>query len=254
MPRHYPLRTRGFTLLELLVVIAIIAVVMGLLLPAVQKVREAAARMQCQNNFKQLGVALHNFHDANGALPPYGYDFNPGPVDNALGPQIQGHSAFSQILPYIEQDNLLKLARLDRSAIDSRNLPPPIGTCLVGEARVKRFECPSAPTRNVDYGPYFAQFGLIPFGVPYLLGYTDYAPIRGAHSTFLATCAPGMTFSQPTSEIGAMGRKTTYPKVTDTKLTDITDGTSNTILLVEDAGRQSNYVRGSNRRSVCCCS
>src|SRR3954453_9639241 len=125
----------GFTLIELLVVIAIIAILIGLLLPAVQKVREAAARTQCSNNLKQLGLAAHNCHDTYGVLPPFSNDTdssgNTLPI--AQGPFAgQYGTVFFWLLPFIEQDNLYK--QQNGNVYNGGHTKP-----------VKTFQCPSDP-------------------------------------------------------------------------------------------------------------
>src|SRR5215813_12556787 len=116
--RRHVLSRPGFTLIELLVVIAIIAVLIGLLVPAVQMVRESANRIQCVNNLKQLGLAAHNYHDTHKHLPP-AIGYYPTARNGVFG------SYFFHLLPYVEQDNLF------RSALGSVPFPPPDGPTTV---------------------------------------------------------------------------------------------------------------------------
>src|SRR3954468_19881746 len=147
---------RAFTLIELLVVIAIIAVLIGLLLPAVQKVREAAARSTCQNNLKQIALAAHGYHSANGILPPGQVGNRPTGTPpryaNGNGCYL-GELTF--MLPYLEQDAVYRIFQVDWSA------SPPTGNpwWTVGEnvrasrARIKTFLCPSDSLEEVMDNP-----------------------------------------------------------------------------------------------------
>jgi prepilin-type N-terminal cleavage/methylation domain-containing protein len=202
---------RGFTLIELLVVIAIIAVLIGLLLPAVQKVRAAADKASCQNNMKQLGVALHHIHSTQGGFPPGKQETPPGSTT-----MVQSWTPF--ILPYIEQEPLYKLYRFDLTWDDAAtNDANPGG---VNQHDIPTFLCPAAPLNR--HGS--RKRGIMDYSPPNQLTRPN---------PFVTSMPP----SDPTY-IGILGHNVWR------RLTDITDGSSNTILLAEDGGRNDQWEMG----------
>lgn len=215
-------RRSAFTLIELLVVIAIIAILIGLLLPAVQKVREAANRAQCINNMKQLGLACHNHADVTGGLPYCPY--NPalkGSLTLTVKPWSQAHGWTVEILPYIEQQNVYNIYNMNLVWSAAANNPA-IST------QIKVFICPSSPGGADPAARY----------IPNNRGPLDYV----AQYSVPAAALPYVGFPVPTATdptgLGAMGRNIRRP------ITSITDGTSNTTLLVEDAGRNQHWIMG----------
>ena len=228
---------RGFTLIELLVVIAIIAVLIGLLLPAVQKVRDAAARIQCGNNLHQLGLAAHNYQSTHEKLPP-GY-LGPMPFLAATPPHdTQWAGTLVYLLPYVEQDNVYKLFLTNRPAdyLDVTKRYPPwwnYGSSVQAAfVKIKTFVCPSDNPESSSGGTYAMLHcfptgpndvllygdGFANSGGGNLLGRTNYVPVTGFFGR-AAVPFDGVFTNRSTASIA-----------------QVSDGTSNTALFGEALG------------------
>ncbi len=212
-------RKRGFTLIELLVVIAIIAILVSLLLPAVQQAREAARRTQCKNNLKQLGLAVHNYHDVFNRFPP---GYTQANLPAATGPGLggfQGTSVFCAILPYIEQTNLYNT--FDQS-VPRRNIATTPG--VLSGTVVQAFLCPS----DAGIGNGLDTFTAATPTQYY--GRTNYRANGGSRPIFATSSTNDGVFMC----VGPGARKAASAQTGFcTSMRDITDGTTNTIMFGE---------------------
>jgi prepilin-type N-terminal cleavage/methylation domain-containing protein len=221
-------RTRkGFTLIELLVVIAIIAILIGLLLPAVQKVRAAAARIKSANNLKQIGVAMHSYNDAQGLLPP-GFGWRP---KLSAGQQYVANgtygSGFLHILPYIEQDNLYK-----RSLTTMRGYYG--GGTGSSNTYSYNYNHPVYGynyTYTISYSAGSSYTSISPASYQAYMGGAIYS--QGAPSVFVAPNDPSNTGSPAYYSSYALNQQTLSK---DVSIQGISDGSSNTVLCAEAYG------------------
>jgi prepilin-type N-terminal cleavage/methylation domain-containing protein/prepilin-type processing-associated H-X9-DG protein len=207
----------GFTLIELLVVIAIIAILIGLLLPAVQKIREAAARLKCQNNLKQMGLALHNYHDTNGTIPPGGR----GPARTIVAAGLESnHNWAYRLLPFIEQDNLYHKVLPNAPGYFYSMLPSQYADHYRAlTTPVRLYRCPSSG--HSDQGQMYAPAFTDPNQTYDDFAVLEYVGIAGSDRQLDSKNMPiaGMLYMN-----------------SNLKITDATDGTSNTMIIGEYSG------------------
>ncbi|QDT40120.1 putative major pilin subunit [Gimesia alba] len=226
-----PKTSRGFTLIELLVVIAIIAILIALLLPAVQQAREAARRSTCKNNMKQIGLALHNYHDTHRIFPPG--DINAGGYECAwLGTQeTRNHTAYLFILPFIEQSvlyNQIDFSKATGSSDGNGACTGPttgIQTSVTSKP-ISVFECPSD---SYSHGPYSYNSNT---------AYTTVNDYRTSYSVIYITYGANVSYGAST------GTKTAFGRNGAARMRDVRDGTSNSMLMMETPMEKDSPIRG----------
>ena len=243
-------RQPGFTLIELLAVIAIVAVLVGLLLPAVQSARETVRRASCGNRLRQVGLGLHAHESARRFVPAWRKEFSwaeypkspPNPNFSVVNAGRTTLGALGQLLPFVEEGTLASLFDMTRGLADPVNLPPPFPggrnspSCF---SPVPLFVCPSTPSGiPSDYGAGYTVIGYPP-NTPLVLPRTDYAPLRGLHPS-LAACAGLLADFTHNAMLGT----TDFVKRRTVRFREITDGLSRTLAFVEQAGRQRRFFMG----------
>ena len=233
MPPRPAAARRAFTLIELLVVIAIIAILIGLLLPAVQKVREAAARIKCTNNLKQLGLAMHMHHDANQVFPP-GYEQKQSPSYPSVPAFRWRWSSIAKLTPYLEQTAIYNACDLDNPLYDAAgNVINSKGNQLAVSQLVPILLCPSDPLSGNRPDPLF--------------GPTNYAACVGS----------GKAGGFRTPVAGQPQPDGIFYNGSKTRMADITDGTSSTALMGEtligpNTGATTTLPAGAAQRERLC--
>jgi prepilin-type N-terminal cleavage/methylation domain-containing protein/prepilin-type processing-associated H-X9-DG protein len=206
-------RSAGFTLIELLVVIAIIAILAALLIPAVQKVRESANRATCFNNLRQMGLALHSFHDRNSQFPSSGEGLNV----TATGSAFDLQSTFTLLLPFLEGGSIYDAYDVNTPYNGSAT------NKAVAQTVIPTYLCPSNPIRPSS--------GRDSLGY----GYTDYMPV--SYCDISTDTTPGNLVRLPSGSVRSPGGL----RLGGCKIGDITDGLSKTIAMMEDVGRSETF-------------
>jgi prepilin-type N-terminal cleavage/methylation domain-containing protein/prepilin-type processing-associated H-X9-DG protein len=232
---------QAFTLIELLVVIAIIAVLIGLLLPAVQKIREAANRMKCSNNLKQFGLACHSYHDVNGAWPPGSLE-----IPNATYSWNGDKGSWLVLtLPYMEQDNLYKTFPNPGQANYNSVKNSPMGGPLAGRLKLPYGRCPSDEyDANAPVCNYVGSMGPQCHGAPSDCNYCPFEKYCDPSNNGLGNWgyAKSAAFGDGATADQLRGMFFRTAKST-LRINDVSDGLSNTLMIGETAIAENSYIQ-----------